>query len=42
MEIISNIFSNHNSIKLEINRKRNEKKNYMETKQHVTKTSMSQ
>ena len=36
---ISNIFSDHNGIKLEINNsKRNEKKNdYIETEQHATK-----
>ena len=36
-EIISNIFSDHNGMKLEINhRKRNEEKtDYMETKQHA-------
>ena len=38
-EFISNIFSDHNGVKLEINhRKRNEKKtDYMESKQHATK-----
>ena len=42
IEIIS-IFSDHNSMKLEINnRKRNEKKNYMETKQHATEKPMGQ
>ena len=43
-EIISGIFSDHNSIKLESNhRKRNEKKtDYMETKQHATKKPMGQ
>ena len=40
MEIISNNFSDHSGLKLEINhRKKNEKKiyNYTDTKQHATK-----
>ena len=39
MEIISDIFSDHNDMKFEINhRKRNGKKtDYMESKQHATK-----
>ena len=43
-EIISNIFSDHNDLKLEINhRKRNEKKTgYMQTKQHATRKPMGQ
>ena len=37
-EIISSIFSDHNSMKLEANlRKRGKKKDYMETKKHATK-----
>ena len=42
--VISSIFSDHNSMKLEINhRKRNEKKNdYMEMKQHATKKAIGQ
>ena len=36
-EVISNIFSDHNGMQLEINhRKINEKTDYMETKQHAT------
>ena len=44
IEIISDIFSDHNAMKLEINHgKRNEKKTYyMETKQHATKKPMGQ
>ena len=44
MEIISSIFSDHNGMKLKINkRKRNkEKTDYMETKQHSTKKPMGQ
>ena len=40
-EIISSIFSDHNTMRLDINhRKRNEKKtDYMETKQYVTKNT---
>ena len=37
-EIISSIFSDHNSMKLEANlRNRGTKKDYMETKKHATK-----
>ena len=44
IEIISSVFSDHKGMKLEINhRKKNEKKiHYVETKQHITKTPMSQ
>ena len=42
-EIISSIFSDHNSMKLEANlRKRGKKKDYMETKKHATKKKKNQ
>ena len=42
-EIISGIFSDHNGMELEINhRKKNEKTDYMETKQHANKKPMGQ
>ena len=40
IEIILNIFSGHNSMKLEINHRKNN--DSMETKQHATKKSMGQ
>ena len=41
-EIISSIFSDHNAIPLEINKKKNCKKHkHVETKQHATKQPMS-
>ena len=44
IEIVPSIFSDQNNMKLEISHmKRNEKKSdYLETKQHVTKTPISQ
>ena len=46
IKIISSIFSDHNGIKLEINHRKKKKKiektNYMETKQHAIKKSMGQ
>ena len=38
-EIISSIFSNHNTIRLEINKKKLQKHKWVETKQHATKTT---
>ena len=41
IEIISSIFSNHNAIRLKINKKKNCKKHkHMETQQHATKQQM--
>ena len=37
VEIISSIFSDHNGMKLEINHKKREKTDYMETKQQILK-----
>ena len=45
VEIISSVFSDHKSIKLEINHRkenRKKKKDDMETKQHATKKSVGQ
>ena len=40
IEIISSIFSDHNTIHLEINKKKTAKNNHVETKQHATKQPM--